>query len=527
MESLLLTNCSALESVNDKSDISKIHEFLNNDPTLYNDISNISKDYRFSPFDIKSAYYNCRLYLDQAKYMRFKTEFGIYEPQTLIFGFKFSCHLCICELEKLVFYTNNIILYSNDGLVVIEQVDFGLFDLAGRTLSTSKARYLSQTKILLAAKEIIYDNHKIIFDISKKILINDVSLKSVLSKTYESTSAQTTFQRFCLILKYNHVINESSICLLSELLADITLKFLEVTDIVKVYSSDFNARIIHKLVNDLNIKKSDLKHLSSLLHRYIHTDHIKIDNDGLIKIKNKICITSTYSDTLMKLLYKYYKSAFTMMSLYKSQFLLKNYSSKINTYYHNCSICMISGENMVGFTKTSLIKFMATENFKSAVYLTMLKNHTSSYKNSTLKKLFFNDINIASEIIVCHTPDVKIVNQSELFKVKLEDKIEKPCFVEQNLGSDTYLLIDDDSHFCLFTSNCGSDISKDIKEFLPIDNSTSFSPSPSVEEKAVSLDALHELLLETSKLIFQSSSPASNKAMTFLSTEQDFNNYLL
>uniref|UniRef100_A0A0K0FSZ4 Integrase catalytic domain-containing protein n=1 Tax=Strongyloides venezuelensis TaxID=75913 RepID=A0A0K0FSZ4_STRVS len=461
----------------------------------------------------------------------------------------------------------------------------GLFDQAGRTLSSSESNYLSQTKILLAAKEIMYDNYKFIFDIPIRILINDSSLKSVLTKANEPTSAQTAFQRFRLFLECynvehiftktvdmfnklrieNHFDESTPICALRELVKDNALESIEVSDIVRSYISDFPATLFCKVVANQDISDIELKQLSFSLRQYINTDSISIDSDGLIKINNKIYIPSSYEDDLLKLLHRYHRSASAMISLCKSQFILENYSTKINNYHQSCSICMMyrrSGprkistwpscseprqrwhcdylyfrnkyllvitdvfsnflilyhlpslsastlreafncifaqygkptilvldnhpsfaakeikqyflshsifiiyaikyqhhsngyaENMVGYTKASLTKLIVTENFKSAVNLTMLKNHSSPFHDSTPEKLFFKDNNLASEIILRHTPDIKIINQRGMFKIKPEEKLWKPCLVEQKLGSDTFLVTDDNSSTYLFKSNC-------------------------------------------------------------------------
>lgn len=76
-----------------------------------------SNEYCFSTFDIKSAYRNCRLYPDQSKYLQFVTEFGTYEPTSLIFGLNVSSYLFIDTLSTIMHGIDSLIFYSDDGLV--------------------------------------------------------------------------------------------------------------------------------------------------------------------------------------------------------------------------------------------------------------------------------------------------------------------------------------------------------------------------------------------------------------------------
>uniref|UniRef100_A0A0K0EVF3 Ribonuclease H n=1 Tax=Strongyloides venezuelensis TaxID=75913 RepID=A0A0K0EVF3_STRVS len=71
-------------------------------------------DYCFSTFDIKSAYRNCRLYPDQSKYLQFVTEFGTYEPTSLIFGLNVSSYLFINTLSNIMHGIDSVIFYSDD-----------------------------------------------------------------------------------------------------------------------------------------------------------------------------------------------------------------------------------------------------------------------------------------------------------------------------------------------------------------------------------------------------------------------------
>uniref|UniRef100_A0A0N5CBN3 Integrase catalytic domain-containing protein n=1 Tax=Strongyloides papillosus TaxID=174720 RepID=A0A0N5CBN3_STREA len=80
-------------------------------------------DYCFSTFDIKSAYRNCRLHSDQSKYLQFVTEFGTYEPTSLIFGLNVSSYLFIDTLSNIMHGIDSVIFYSDDGLVFTKKED--------------------------------------------------------------------------------------------------------------------------------------------------------------------------------------------------------------------------------------------------------------------------------------------------------------------------------------------------------------------------------------------------------------------
>uniref|UniRef100_A0A0K0EG42 RNA-directed DNA polymerase n=1 Tax=Strongyloides stercoralis TaxID=6248 RepID=A0A0K0EG42_STRER len=80
-------------------------------------------EYCFSTIDIKAAYRNCRLHPNQSRYLQFITEFGTYEPTSLIFGLNVSSYLFIETLSKIMSGIDSLLFYSDDGLVFTKRSD--------------------------------------------------------------------------------------------------------------------------------------------------------------------------------------------------------------------------------------------------------------------------------------------------------------------------------------------------------------------------------------------------------------------
>lgn len=80
-----------------------------------------SSDYCFSTFDIKSAYRNCKLHPNQSKYLQFVTEFGTYEPTSLIFGLNVSSYLFIHTLSRIMQGIDSVVFYSDNGLILLKK----------------------------------------------------------------------------------------------------------------------------------------------------------------------------------------------------------------------------------------------------------------------------------------------------------------------------------------------------------------------------------------------------------------------
>uniref|UniRef100_A0A0N5C5T1 Reverse transcriptase domain-containing protein n=1 Tax=Strongyloides papillosus TaxID=174720 RepID=A0A0N5C5T1_STREA len=77
----------------------------------------------------------------------------------------------------------------------------GLLDLRGRTLKAAECNYIEYNKILLAVKEILEANKKIVYEYPIQVIFNKQFIAKFLEKHSEFFTTQNTFQRLRLAIE--------------------------------------------------------------------------------------------------------------------------------------------------------------------------------------------------------------------------------------------------------------------------------------------------------------------------------------
>uniref|UniRef100_A0A0K0FE81 Integrase catalytic domain-containing protein n=1 Tax=Strongyloides venezuelensis TaxID=75913 RepID=A0A0K0FE81_STRVS len=151
-------------------------------------------------------------------------------------------------------------------------------------------------------------------------------------------------------------------------------------------------------------------------------------------------------------------------------------------------------ETLNSFVRNSISKFMAEkESFSNAVSRTLLKNHTSVYRdNLTSQQIFFNDPDFHAEAVIRYTPQLHIIDKPVLFKMKADQSTWTEGFATYRIGKNTYQVIDKEKSIHIIKDNLiNFDIGKDIiKEVVDVISISKPSEYRNVKTSVDSIDSV-------------------------------------
>ncbi|CEF61493.1 Hypothetical protein SRAE_0000061600 [Strongyloides ratti] len=279
-----------------------------------------SSDYCFSTFDIKSAYRNCKLHPNQSKYLQFVTEFGTYEPTSLIFGLNVSSYLFIHTLSRIM----QGLHISKHGISIPEykKIQYRSFSHPTNLIQIKQfVQSLNYYRSMIPEFSNITDNFYAMksfrwtdIEISQfnrlvDILSENIFL-SILPSDISSFSLtiQVSYRSICSSLFWRSKSNKDLFDLqvrIDSILIDFTQpitlcamkkltkiddfdSYINLANLINSYSSDLFAPILTKIACGIVPDSQDISTLPKIIAKFINNDQIVLDSNNVIRINNNV-----------------------------------------------------------------------------------------------------------------------------------------------------------------------------------------------------------------------------------------------